>query len=102
MDEFAEITQHLLRSSPDALIVIDDRGEIRFANDTVTDVLGYQPEDLLGQPLEVLIPERLRARHGQHVANFVREPSNREMGARLVDLYARRADGSEFAAGIRL
>jgi PAS domain S-box-containing protein len=102
MDEFAEITQHLLRSSPDALVVIDDRGEIRFANDTVTNVLGYQPEELLGQPLDILIPERLRARHGQHVANFVREPTNREMGARLVDLYARRADGSEFSAGIRL
>ena len=102
MEELAKITQHLLRSSPDALVVIDDRGEIRFANDTVTDLFGYTPAQLLGQPLEVLVPERLRSRHGQHIANFFREPRNREMGAAIADLYARRADGSEFAAGIRL
>jgi PAS domain S-box-containing protein len=102
MDEFAEITQHLLRSSPDALIVIDDGGSIRFANDTVHDVFGYQPEELLGQPMDVLIPERFRARHSRHVAGFVGAPRNREMGARIADLYARRADGTEFAAGIRL
>src|SRR5690606_22912554 len=102
MDEFAEITQHLLRFSPDALIVIDDRGVMRFANDTVTDMFGHAPEELLGHSLEVLVPERLRGRHGQHVSMFMRSPSNREMGARLADLYARRADGSEFAAGIRL
>lgn len=102
MDEFAEITQHLLRSSPDALIVIDDRGAIRFANDTVTELFGYEPDQLLGQSVDVLVPERFRMRHGQHVSGFVREPRSREMGARIADLYARRADGTEFAAGIRL
>jgi PAS domain S-box-containing protein len=102
MDELAEITQHLLRSSPDALIVIDDQGRIRFANDTVTDLFGYRPERLLGQSVDVLVPERFRARHGRHVTGFVADPHSREMGARIADLYARRADGSEFAAGIRL
>ncbi len=102
MDEFAEITQHLLRFSPDALIVIDARGVIRFANDTVTEMFGYPREQLLGKPLDVLVPERLRARHGDHLAAFMRAPSSREMGARSADLYARRLDGSEFSAGIRL
>jgi len=102
MDELAEITQHLLRSSPDALVVIDDRGLIRFANDTVTDLFGYRPDQLLGQSVEVFVPERFRARHGRHVSGFVADPRSREMGARIADLYARRADGSEFAAGIRL
>lgn len=102
MDEFAEITQHLLRFSPDALIVIDDRGAIRFANDTVTELFGYRPDQLLGQSVDVLVPERFRSRHGKHIAGFVSEPRSREMGARMADLYARRADGSEFAAGIRL
>jgi two-component system, sensor histidine kinase len=54
MDEFAEITQHLLRSSPDALVVIDDRGMIRFANDTVTDLFGYRPDDLLGHSVDIV------------------------------------------------
>lgn len=102
MDEFAEITQHLLRSSPDALVVIDDQGSIRFANDTVTDLFGYTPEQLLGQSIDILVPERFRSRHGRHVSGFAYEPRNREMGASIADLYARRADGTEFAAGIRL
>ena len=102
MDEFAEITQHLLRSSPDALVVVDDRGRILFANDTVTELFGYRPEQLLNQSLDVLVPERMRERHARYIAGFFREPRSREMGAALAQLFARRADGSEFAAGIRL
>ena len=102
MDELGEITQHLLRFSPDALIVVDERGRIRFASDTVTDLLGYVPSMLIGQSMDVLVPERLRMRHGDHVTNFLSRPSNREMGARIANLAARRADGSEFSAGIRL
>lgn len=102
MDELAEITQHLLRSSPDALVVIDDRGEIRFANDTVAELFGYPPEQLVGQSLDVLVPERLRSRHGRHIAAFFNEPRSREMGASIANLSARRADGTEFPAGIRL
>jgi PAS domain S-box-containing protein len=102
MDELREITQHLLRFSPDALIVIDDANQIRFANETVKDLFGYAPESLLGKPLEMLIPERLRAHHGKHTTGYMRNPNNREMGARIADLFALRADGSEFSAGIRL
>jgi PAS domain S-box-containing protein len=102
MDELREITEHLLRSSPDALIVVDDRGSIRFANDTVRDVLGYDPDALIGKSVDTLIPQRLRANHGKHTAGFMRNPNNREMGARIADLFALRADGSEFSAGIRL
>jgi len=102
MDELRKITEHLLRSSPDALIVVDDRGSIRFANDTVREVLGYDPAELLGKSVDTLIPQRLRANHGKHTAGFMRNPNNREMGARIADLFALRADGSEFSAGIRL
>lgn len=102
MDELAEITQHLLRFSPDALIVIDEHGAIRFANDTVTELFGYAPSELSGQSVDVLVPERFRSRHHGHISGFVQAPRSREMGGRIADLYARRADGSEFAAGIRL
>ena len=102
MDELNDITQHLLRFSPDALIVIDATGRIRFANQTVTDLFGYSPEQLLDKPLDTLIPERLRGRHGKHLTAYLGKPDSREMGARIADLFARRADGSEFAAGIRL
>lgn len=102
MDELSEITQHLLRFSPDALIVIDERGQIRFANQTVTQMFGYPPEELVGKSMDVLVPERFRSKHGKHVAGFAAAPNNREMGARIADLFALRADGTEFSAGIRL
>jgi PAS domain S-box-containing protein len=102
MDEPRDITQHLLRFSPDALIVIDAGGNIRFANETVRALFGYSPEQLVGKPLDTLIPERLRGRHGGHLAAYMNKPGSREMGARIAELFARRADGSEFAAGIRL
>jgi PAS domain S-box-containing protein len=102
MENLDKITQHLLRFSPDALIVINESREICFANETVFDLLGYRPSELLGKALEVLLPERLRERHVDHVVGYMRSPANRDMGARIADLKARRADGSEFAAGIRL
>src|SRR5262245_43403832 len=102
MDELREITQHLLQFAPDALIVIDDANRIRFANETVRELFGHAPESLSGKPLDLLVPERLRANHSRHIAGFQRSPSSREMGARRGDLFALRADGSEFSAGIRL
>ena len=102
MDEIQEITEQLLRFSPDALIVVDSQGLICFANETVGDVFGYAPKALTGQSMEVLIPPRLRCRHFSHVMEYMKDPRNREMGTKISDLYALRADGSEFAAGIRL
>jgi two-component system, sensor histidine kinase len=102
MDELNEIAQHLLRFSPDAMLVVDDHGRIRYANETVTQMFGYPPEALIGKSIDVLVPERLRGRHGKHIGGYMREPNNREMGARIADLFAVRADGTEFPAGIRL
>lgn len=102
MDESKAIAEHLLQSSPDAVIVVDDRGRIRFANETVRELLGHDPDALLGRPLDDLIPERLRERHGQHTAGFLRVPRKREMGAQAAELIALRADGTELAADIRL
>lgn len=102
MDELGQITEHLLRFSPDGLIVVDDGGTIRFANDTAYELFGYEPSTLVGRNMEVLVPERLRERHAEHVEHFLLKPSKRAMGARIAALAARRADGSEFSAGIRL
>jgi PAS domain S-box-containing protein len=102
MDKIARISQQLLQFSPDALIVVDYGGTILFANATSRGLFGYTREQLMGQPIEMLVPERFRVRHGAHVAGFLRDPTAREMGARIIDLFARRADGTEFPAGIRL
>lgn len=97
-----DLARQLIRFAPDALIVVDERGRIRFANAAVAELLGYGPEELLGQPLELLVPERLRAGHVRHVSGFMQQPRTREMGAKIPDLAARRRDGSEFPASIRL
>ncbi|HNS28581.1 MAG TPA: PAS domain S-box protein [Steroidobacteraceae bacterium] len=102
MGESNAITEYLLQFSPDAVIVVDDQGRIRFANETVREVLGHDPGALLGRPLDHLIPERLRERHGQLTAGFLRSPRKREMGAQVPDLLALCADGTELAADIRL
>jgi two-component system, sensor histidine kinase len=102
MDKIASISEQLLQFSPDALIVVDFQGIILFANATSRALFGYSREQLIGQSIDMLVPERFRFRHGAHVAGFLRDPTAREMGARITDLFARRADGSEFPAGIRL
>jgi len=102
MDKIAAISQQLLQFSPDALIVVDSRGIILFANATSQALFGHSREQLVGQPIDMLVPERFRIRHGAHLTGYLRDPTAREMGARIIDLFARRADGSEFPAGIRL
>jgi PAS domain S-box-containing protein len=101
MEHIASIAQHLLQFSPDALIVVDARGIILFANATSRALFGYSREQLVGQPIEMLVPKRYRLRHGAHMSGYLRDPINREMGARILDLFAQRADGTEFPAGIR-
>src|ERR1700692_3211864 len=102
MAEISSIAQRLLQFSPDAMLVVDAQGIIRFSNETSSSLFGYTPEQLIGQPIKLLIPERFHTRHAAHVSSSVRQPASREMGARISDLFARRADGSEFPAGIRL
>ncbi|HEX2493685.1 MAG TPA: ATP-binding protein [Steroidobacter sp.] len=102
MDSLNDILQHLIRFSPDALIVVDERSQIRFANDAVKDVLGYAPDELVDRPLETLVPERLRSAHARDMARYLEAPRARDMAARVPELAARRRDGSEFPASIRL
>jgi PAS domain S-box-containing protein len=102
MPSLGPIADLLLQFLPDALIVVDKQGIIRFANDTTSSLFGFTQAELIGKPMERLVPSRLHARHTAHVSSYMRQPTNREMGARLRDLFAVRADGSEFPAGIRL
>ncbi len=91
----------LLNSTPDAMVFVDMDGNIVFANTQVEAVFGYPPEELVGQPVELLMPEEHRSAHHYHLAKFVNRPRRREMGAGLI-LHGRRADGSEFPVEISL
>ncbi|MBI5495632.1 MAG: PAS domain S-box protein [Deltaproteobacteria bacterium] len=91
----------LLESAPDAMVMVDAGGRIMLVNAPTERMFGYPREDLVGQPVEILIPERLRVAHHGHRVDFARRPHAQDMGDRA-ELVGRRADGTEFPARISL
>ena len=91
----------LLEAAPDAMVIVDAGGEIALVNEQLVKLFGYRRDELLGQPIEILVPARLRALHIEHRSDYSREPRARPMGAGL-DLKGRRRDGSEFPVEISL
>lgn len=96
-----EFARSALDAAPDALIIIDAEGIIRFANAQASALFGFPNEELVGQRLEQLIPERFRARHLGYRRAYLAAPRLRPMGTGLA-LFARRRDGVEFPVEISL
>jgi PAS domain S-box-containing protein len=94
-------TRAMIESAPDAMVIVNAAGEIQLANAATERLFGHEPDQLLGQPVEILIPERYRGRHPEHLDAFFRAPQPRPMGAGL-ELWGCRRDGTEFPVEISL
>lgn len=93
--------QRLVESAPDAIIITDRAGRIKLVNHQAEVVFGYDAEELLGQPHDILLPDRYQSAHEKHRADYLSDSSTRPMGTGL-DLVGRRKDGSEFPVEISL
>jgi len=96
-----ELARSALDAAPDAMIIIDRSGVIRFANRQVAALFGYRHDDLIGKPVELLMPERFRRRHLGERKTYQSSPRPRPMGIGL-ELFGQRRDGTEFPVEISL
>ena len=91
----------LFESSPDAIVATGRDGRITRVNAQTEKLFGYSRDELIGEPINVLVPERYREKHSLYQQQYHAEPRTRPMGAGL-ELYGRRKDGSEFPVDIML
>jgi PAS domain S-box-containing protein len=105
-----DLTQHrrgeeqfraLLEAAPDAMVIVDGAGTIVIVNGQAEKLFDYSRAELLGRPVEVLIPARFRDQHAVHRGRYALDPKTRGMGTGL-ELFGRRRDGSEFPIEISL
>ncbi|WP_337288540.1 response regulator [Candidatus Methylomirabilis sp.] len=91
----------LVNAAPDAILLVNKAGRIVLANEEAERLFGYAQQELLGAPVEMLVPERLRSQHVEQRATYLTNPVTRPMGVGL-ELYGVRKDGREFPVDIKL
>ncbi|MBW8328428.1 MAG: diguanylate cyclase [Thiobacillus sp.] len=95
------VYQRIFEYTPDALLLIDQAGHITLANAQAEALFGYDRNELVGQPIEILVPPRFAQHHVRHRAGFMAEAHSRQMGA-AVELFAQMKHGDELPVDIML
>jgi protein-histidine pros-kinase len=93
--------KQLLEAAPDAMVIVDSAGNIKLANTQTERLFGYAREEMLGEPVEMFVPERFREKHPAFREAYVREPRVRPMGSGT-ELFGLRKNGTEFPVEISL
>ena len=93
--------RNLLESAPDAMIIVDETGEIALVNGQALRMFGYKRDEMIGESVDVLLPKKLRHEHVSHRESYSESPILRPMG-QDIDLVGLRKDGSEFPVEISL
>jgi two-component system, NarL family, sensor histidine kinase DevS len=101
MGSAAAMMADLVEAAPDGMLLVDEDGRITFVNHQVEALFGYERGELVGQPVEMLVPEAVEETHRDHRARYAARPGSRPMGVGLV-LSGRRRDGSQFPVEISL
>jgi len=91
----------LMEAAPDAMVCVDAGGRIALVNAQTERLFGYRRDELVGQPVEVLVPDQVRDAHPGHRAGYLADPAPRPMGAEM-QLAGRRRDGTTFPAEVSL
>ena len=92
----------VLDRTTDGVLVADAEGRIVYVNKPLLDLFGYEATDLIGRPIEVLLPDELRDSHRDSVEGFVQAPQPRPMGRDDLDIEGRHADGSHIPIDVQL
>src|ERR1700690_10090 len=96
-----EMFRLAVEACPSGMAMIDSAGKMVMVNTEIENQFGYARQELIGQPVDILVPERFRARHACHRYEFSLKPETLHMGARR-DLFGQRKDGTEFPVEIGL
>lgn len=95
------ILEKILQSTPDPMVMVNQQGKIFFINDQAEKTFGYQKNEILGEYIEILIPESYRKKHAEHVRHYFLHPYARPMGAGI-NLYAERKNKEIFPVEISI
>ncbi|MCX7111645.1 MAG: ATP-binding protein [Proteobacteria bacterium] len=101
LHEREDTFQMLLESASEGIVIVSEQGVIEMVNARLLSMFGHAREEMMGQTIELLLPQRLAERHAERRAGFVGQPGNRPMGVSL-GLFGRRKNGGEFPVDISL